>query len=181
VAFATPGGYIWISKGALLMVQTEGELAALMCHELGHVAKEHAIQAYIEANGGEVKPNPWVKALGGGLPGNFGNFVGGLADKIAQDGYGEDQEFEADQWGIVALQMAGYSHKDMFRLFDRVKSWQTKHPTEERYLKNHPEIDARIEKLKDFVEDSDNAPLFDFVVDPNSVKRQEVRFKKLIH
>ena len=44
-AFATPGGYIHITRGALALVQNEAELATVLGHEIGHVTEKHTIDA----------------------------------------------------------------------------------------------------------------------------------------
>ncbi|MDH5642431.1 MAG: M48 family metallopeptidase, partial [Nitrospira sp.] len=93
-AYATPGGFVWISRGTLKLCTSEEELAAVLCHELGHVAHGHAIEAYRKDGGGKVKPNPWIKNLGkvAPLPRASGNFFGGLATRIAENRYTVDQE-----------------------------------------------------------------------------------------
>jgi predicted Zn-dependent protease len=179
-AYATPGGYIWITRGALMMVQTEEELAALICHEMAHVAKEHAIQAYEKAGGGQVKPNPWIAGLKNAVA-NSGNLFGELAEEVGGNKYGPDQETEADQWALFALVQAGYSHEALFRLLERVDAWEKKHPTPGEYLKNHPTVEERIEELKNYTEDSDYEALFKTKPDAKATSRQNARFKKILH
>lgn len=176
-AYATPGGFIWITRGALDLVQTEDELAALVCHELGHVAKEHAIKAYVKDGGGKVKPNPFIKNLGmlSPLPRFTGNYFGSLAESIANNKYGEDQEYEADQWGAVSLQMAGYDSRALVRLLNRVESWEKTHPDKGAYLANHPPVKDRIEKIEDFMDDEKD--LFQVKVSTDVANRRNARFK----
>jgi predicted Zn-dependent protease len=54
-AFALPGGFIYVNRGLLAKVRTEGELAGVMAHEIAHVALRHptnqASKAYL-ANAG---------------------------------------------------------------------------------------------------------------------------------
>jgi len=42
-AFALPGGYVYVSRGLLVLVNSEDELAGVMGHEIGHVAGRHAV------------------------------------------------------------------------------------------------------------------------------------------
>ena len=51
-AFAAPGGFVHITRGALGLVKNEAELAAVLGHEIGHVAHKHAINAIKKANAG---------------------------------------------------------------------------------------------------------------------------------
>lgn len=176
-AYATPGGFIWITRGALDLVQTEDELAALVCHELGHVAKEHAIKAYVKDGGGKVKPNPWLKNLDKLNPASrhTGNYFGGLAEQVANNKYGEDQELEADQWGAVALQLAGYDSRAMVRLLNRVEAWEKKNPDKGAYLANHPPVKKRVDKIEDFMDDEKD--LFQVKVSVEATNRRNARFK----
>lgn len=176
-AYATPGGFIWVTRGALDLVMTEDELAALICHELGHVAKEHAIKAYVKDGGGKVKPSPWLKNLDKLNPvsRHTGNYFGGMAERIANNKYGADQEFEADQWGAVSLQMAGYESKSMIRLMQRVADYEKRNPDKGAYLANHPDVDDRIKKLEKFMKSEDD--LFQVKVSVEASNRRNARFK----
>lgn len=49
-AFASPGGFVHITRGALGLIRTEGELAAVLGHEIAHVAHRHTIDAIRKAN-----------------------------------------------------------------------------------------------------------------------------------
>ena len=40
-AFALPGGFIYINRGLIEAARSEGELAGVMAHEIGHVALRH--------------------------------------------------------------------------------------------------------------------------------------------
>ncbi|MGA2332259.1 MAG: M48 family metalloprotease, partial [Syntrophales bacterium] len=40
-AFATPGGYVYVNRGLITLVETESELASVLAHEIGHINKRH--------------------------------------------------------------------------------------------------------------------------------------------
>ena len=175
-AYATPGGFVWVTRGALDLVQTEDELAALICHELGHVAHEHAIQAYVKDGGGRVKPNPWLKNLDRVSPlARFsGNYFGSLAENIAKNKYGKDQEFQADKWAAVNLQLAGYDSLAMVRLLKRVDAYELKNPDRGAYLANHPPVEERIKELEELFDD--DKELFQVKVNAEAGARRQARF-----
>jgi predicted Zn-dependent protease len=87
-AFALPGGYIYVSRGLLIMANSEDDLAGVLGHEIIHVAARHAAarQSMVE-----------------GMPGIMQALVGG-----AIAGYGRDQEREADRLGQGLAGLAGY-------------------------------------------------------------------------
>jgi len=92
-AFALPGGYIYVSRGLLLLTNNEDELANVLGHEIVHVAARHAAarQAMIRS-----------------MPGPFKFFAQG---HIA--GYGRDQEREADRLGQGLAGIAGFDPMGM--------------------------------------------------------------------
>jgi predicted Zn-dependent protease len=87
-AFALPGGYIYVSRGLLVMSNSEDELAGVLGHEVIHVAARHAA-----ARQSVVK----------GMPGFMQLLAGGY---IAE--YGRDQERESDRLGQGLAGLAGY-------------------------------------------------------------------------
>ena len=48
-AFAAPGGYVHITRGALALIQNEAELADVLGHEISHVTEKHTINAIQES------------------------------------------------------------------------------------------------------------------------------------
>ena len=50
-AFAAPGGFVHITRGALALIQNEAELADVLGHEIGHVTEKHTINAIKKAQG----------------------------------------------------------------------------------------------------------------------------------
>jgi predicted Zn-dependent protease len=48
-AFALPGGYVYVSRGLLILVNAEDELAGVIGHEIGHVATRHSVQRLTRA------------------------------------------------------------------------------------------------------------------------------------
>lgn len=176
-AYATPGGFIWVTRGALDLVQTEDELAALICHELGHVAKEHAIKAYVKDGGGKVKPNPFIKNLGmlTPFPRYTGQYFGSLAERIANNKYGKDQELEADRWAAASLQLAGYDSRALIRLLNRVDAWEKKNPDRGAYLANHPPVEDRIKEVESFMKKHNE--VFQLKVSAEATSRRNARFK----
>jgi len=92
-AFALPGGYIYVSRGLLILTNSEDELANVIAHEIVHVATRHAAarQAVIR-----------------GMPGPFQFFAQG---HIA--GYSRNQEREADRLGQGLAGVAGFDPEGM--------------------------------------------------------------------
>jgi predicted Zn-dependent protease len=111
-AFAVPGGYIYATRQLVALMNDEAELAAVLGHEVAHVAARHSQQrqsvtqrnTLLGALGQAI-----VGAVGGdsGLAGLLGRGIGTGA-QLATLGYSRGQETQSDDLGIQYLVRAGY-------------------------------------------------------------------------
>lgn len=103
-AFALPGGYVYVTRGLLALVDDEAELAGVLGHEIGHVIARHGAQRKTAALGASV-----IGAVLGAVVGNTAvNQVVGLGGQGLIASYSRDQEYEADTLGVRYLAAAGY-------------------------------------------------------------------------
>ena len=111
-AFAIPGGYVYVTRNLLALMNDEAELAAVLGHEVAHVAARHSAKRESAS-----KRNSILGALGqllvGSVAGNSG--IGGLLSRgigtgsqLATLGFSRSQETQADDLGISYLPRAGY-------------------------------------------------------------------------
>jgi len=110
-AYAFPGGSIAATRGILLKLEDEAELASLLGHELGHVNARHTAQ--------QMTTGTITQVLVGGLAayaGTQGQIYGTLASSIGMVGagallasYSRDNEREADDLGMTYMVEAGYN------------------------------------------------------------------------
>lgn len=111
-AFATPGGYVYVTRGLMALMNDEAELAAVLGHEVGHVAARHS-QTRQQA----AQQNGLLGVLGQVLVGaTLGN--SGLGQLLAQGigtgtqlatlKYSRSQESQADELGVDYLKGANY-------------------------------------------------------------------------
>lgn len=117
-AFALPGGYIAITRGLLVSMENEAQLAAVLAHEIGHVTARHSVQEM-------QRSSLFGTAVGllGSLAGESGygqllNQVGGLTANLLSKRYSRDQEYEADRLSVDYLVSAGYSVQGAIELQD---------------------------------------------------------------
>ncbi len=110
-AFAVPGGYIYITRQLMGLMNDEAELAFVLGHETGHVAARHA-RARQAASQRNTILGVLGAILGSAVGGNvFGNMLSQGALQYAQLatlGFSRDQEYQADTLGIRYLLSAGY-------------------------------------------------------------------------
>ena len=108
-AFAIPGGYVYVTRQLLALMNDEDELAFVMGHEIGHVAARHSAgRQRTSAIGGVLAGI--VGAVAGGS--QIGQLLGAGAQQASQLytlKFGRDQEYQADTLGVRYLVGAGYN------------------------------------------------------------------------
>ncbi len=125
-AFALPGGYVYVTRGLLALVNNEAELAGVLGHEIGHVAARHAALRYDQALLGQMGALG-ATILGAVLLGDsgarLGADLGNLAATAYVQGYSREQEYEADELGIRYLVRAGYDARAMASFLDTLERY----------------------------------------------------------
>ncbi|MBB5686970.1 M48 family metalloprotease [Sphingobium boeckii] len=112
-AFAIPGGYVYVTRQLMALMNDEAELASVLGHEVGHVAARHGQQRQKTASRNAIIGAILQIATGVALGGD--SQVGQLLQQGIGSGvqlvtlkYGRTQEYEADDLGISYLARAGY-------------------------------------------------------------------------
>lgn len=143
-AFAAPGGYVHITKGALANLKNESELAGVLGHEIIHVTERHTIRAI--QKGKLVQMGADEKLAGNGA------LMSKLADKayeVVEQGFGRGEELESDEMGIVLANTVGYAPTGMngflTMLMERNKA--TAAASRNGLFASHPEAKERVEKM----------------------------------
>lgn len=158
-AFAMPGGYIFIYRGIIELMTTEGELAGILSHELAHIQQRHIHRRLEE--GKLINIASIAGMLAGILLGMAGGSGSGKAAQAVTLGsmagaatyalqYSRENEREADQVGLRYLLAAGYKPQDMVTIMERMNQdkWRvsSKVPS---YMLTHPGLTERVQYLKD--------------------------------
>ncbi len=144
-AFALPGGYIYVTRGILAIINNEAELAGILGHEIGHVTQHHAAKQIVRTIGAQIL------AIGGAIanPKNAGEWLVVSSQMFNQInlGYGRDAELESDAHGLLSAYQAGYDPRSMVKFLTNLRqhemmtgqayhSFQATHPeTKERIIK----------------------------------------------
>lgn len=114
-AFALPGGFIAISRGLLINLENEAQLAAVLGHEIGHVTARHSVQGMQRS----TILNASVGLLGtlaGEQYGQLASQIGGVTANLIDKRYSREQESESDWLGIDYMVQSGYAPQGAIEL-----------------------------------------------------------------
>jgi predicted Zn-dependent protease len=143
-AFALPGGQVFITQALFDALETEGQLAGVLGHEIGHVLSRHsnkqmARQGMFQGIAGAVG------VLGGDVnSARMGQMVGA----VLSTRYGRDAELESDKWGVRLMEMADYDPNSMIGLMDVLESASGGGGGQPEFMSTHPKPENRREYIK---------------------------------
>ena len=142
-AMALPGGYIFITRGLLKEMKTEGQLAAVLGHETGHVVARDTMQALSRELGMTAL---LAAAHIGGAPGQATRAADFLGAMLSLQ-YTRDDEKEADLAGLLYTTQAGYDPNSIIEVMEILNKLETERPIE--FFSTHPNPENRIIYLKE--------------------------------
>ncbi len=147
-AFATPGGYIFVTKGLLDRVADEGELAGILAHEITHVTSKHHLIALNKA----ARAGLLTQAISSQLKNDLGGLVSSqllaLGRNIYTKGLDQDDELDADRAGVALAARAGF---DPYGLVAVLQQLRTAAPDDALFalsLSTHPAPQLRLNQLE---------------------------------
>ena len=144
-AFSLPGGYVYAYTELMKAADDEAEFAAVIAHEVAHVAARHSTERLTQQYG--------YQFLSGLVLGKDPNTTAKLITDLAATGgflkYGRDDEYEADRLGAKYLYAAGYDPQAMVDFLDKLKALETSEPSKfETWLMTHPPASDRVARVK---------------------------------
>jgi predicted Zn-dependent protease len=155
-AFAVPGGYVYVTRQLVSLMNNEAELAAVLGHEVGHVAARHSARRQETAQRNQIL-GVLGSILSGVLLGNsqlgqLGQQLASTAPQLATLSYSRGQETEADQLGIGYLNGAGYDPRAMATLLQSLAmqsaldaQLQGRDATIPQWASTHPDPAGRVQ------------------------------------
>jgi predicted Zn-dependent protease len=149
-AFSAPGGYIFITKGALVLCEDEAELAGVLAHEVGHVSGRHVLKIYER----DKAMRAGMDEGGSRVPGSqyLQDFSKKILIKVIDQGLVEGDEYDADQRGVKYAHAAGYPADGLARFLTKLDQ-ATAHGKSSFWTKTHPPIAQRNDRIAKNVAD----------------------------
>jgi beta-barrel assembly-enhancing protease len=144
-AFATPGGFIIVTKGMMKQLRNEAELAGVLGHEVAHVNQKHHLKA--------LQKTAITNLVGEGVAGASGKHaelvknLAGPTKELYARGLDKSDEFEADRLGVVFAARAGYDPYGLPAVLTTLASADPKDNYLTLLYKTHPLPQVRLDKL----------------------------------
>jgi predicted Zn-dependent protease len=153
-ALSCPGGIIFITRGMLKKARNEDELAAILAHEVAHVNHRDGLAA--------IQKSRWVEAVsilgseaarkvGGAELTHLVSLFQGSVDDVTKtllvNGYGREQEGQADLSALTFLQRLGYNPYALTDYLDRMAGEQTG-GSKQGIFATHPGMNQRLAAAK---------------------------------
>lgn len=167
-AFALPGGYVFVNRGAIETADNEAQLAAVLAHELSHVALRHgtnqATKAMVAETGLGIFGAVFGDSASGALLTTLGSFTaGGVLLR-----YSRTAESQADVLGTQVLYDAGYDPRAMAQFFEKLDA-DSKGKIPAEFFSDHPNPEHRVGRVDEEIEKLGGVP-------PNA-KRDSAEFE----
>lgn len=144
-ALSAPGGYVFITRGAVKAMKNEAELAGVLAHEIAHVTAGHAVSILknLKSKGAlaDAAADAWKSAD------MFKGLMNQYLDDYLTKGLPKDTEFEADKLGTQLISHVGW-RADGLRSFLHVITQREKAAAKPSALHDtHPDTLERVNKL----------------------------------
>ena len=142
-AFASPGGFVHITRGALGLIRNEAELAGVLGHEIGHGARKHTVNA--------VQKNKAVAAgvnqAAGGRSAVLERMANQAYAMVLENNFDRGDELDADRVGVQLAQKLGYA-PGLGDFLARLDSRNKDQAERNGLFASHPETKERIAKVQ---------------------------------
>jgi len=153
-AFALPGGQVFITAGLFNQLETEGQLASVLAHEMGHVVARHAAEQLAEQQLAQGLTGAAAMAAYDPQNPNSGltaRQLSALVANLVTLKYGRDDELQSDELGVRFLVDTGYDPRAMEQLMGILSTTgPSSQPPE--FFSTHPNSQDRIARIREAIQ-----------------------------
>ncbi len=142
-AYASPGGLVHITRGALAIAKNEAEIAGVLSHEIGHIARKHTVNA--------IKKGKAVQA-GSSAAGNRSEFLSGFANQVYanlfENNFDRGDELDADKVGVLLAKAGGYNAAGLADFLAQIEARNKTNDERNGMFASHPQLKERMDKVR---------------------------------
>jgi len=149
-AFALPGGPVFITQALFERLQTEGQLAGVLGHEVGHVVARHSAQQIAKSELTNTAIGAVVIAVSDPehpQSGAVAAQVAALVGQLVNMKYGRDDELQSDQLGVRFMADAGYDPRAMLQVMQILAEASGGQGPPE-FFSTHPNPENRLQQIE---------------------------------
>jgi Zn-dependent protease with chaperone function len=157
-AFAVPGGYVFITRGMLMLLESESELAGVLGHEISHVVRKHHLrwvymnkemQSSMERSQEAMrKYNPSMLPQMQRMDQLMQKQAAFLNSGPMRSTLSQSEEMQADTDGATLAWRAGYDSYGLVSALQRFEAYQRpRYAAQQGGLRDHPEPVQRLKML----------------------------------
>ena len=153
-AFAIPG-HVYATRGFLGELKNEAQFAAVMGHELGHVAYGHSAQQMTRQQITSLGMGVLQTALKDNSTASTAIMTGSqLSVTLLGLSYSRQQEHQADRVGTYYMALAGWDPRESVSMQRLLGSFSQSKPSFlDKYLSTHPPMNERIKDIEEVIRD----------------------------
>ena len=148
-AFATPGGYVFVTSALVGLMRDENELAGVLAHEIAHVVERHHAEAVMKKARANLARDVAVDLVGDYTRGNplvtQVLVEGGM--NLYASGLDQEDEFAADRAGALIAAQAGYDPYGLLMVLSTLDALDPGEPRASLLFATHPDTRQRIDRL----------------------------------
>jgi len=171
-AFAAPGGYVFITRGLLLNMRNEAELAGVLSHEIAHVLRRHHLEAIQKSAKTSIMADLASMAVESSQYGSIASKAISKGTELYARGLDKNDEYEADRMGVVIAARAGYDPYGLPAVLQTLDAMNSQDAGLALMFKTHPTPVSRLQQLDSVMSGSlDQMPQQKLVAD---------RFEKVV-
>ncbi len=149
-AYACPGGYIFVTQGAIQAMQNEAQLLGVLAHELAHVNQKHVVKA-LKLKSADQSITSGFAAIIGGSSSSAKVILDQLSDKayrlLFEEGLNHRDEYEADALALQMTLSLDYDAASYIRYLKRLEP-KMKQGYAKVVSQTHPALSSRVTKLR---------------------------------
>ena len=158
-AFALPGGQVFITRALYDKLQTEGELAGVLAHEIGHVVGRHSAEQIAKTQLTEGLTGAAVIASYDPNNPSSANSaqIAALIGQLVNLKFSRADESEADKFGVCFMNEAGYDPNEMINVMQILEASSSGNEPPE-FFSTHPSPANRIQQIQQDIQNMNSCP-----------------------
>lgn len=148
-AYSAPGGYIFITRGAIRQMKDEAELAAVIAHEIAHITEKHIVNEFKIRGKDESTVSGVTRIVGGSGDSArvaFAQAVDKAMNVLLETGFKHKDELDSDTVATLLLTQTGYDPTALNRYLKRIKKYTETNANKK--TTTHPATDERLNEIQ---------------------------------